>query len=185
MASIPREQMKMEIACLEKLSKIEPASQVDSLNMRIMKWFDHLAILKRVEVDITESKKFEVLGRKLHCWTPQLVVIRKWHRRCLLLLRAIRQGRWRRVRSLTSKMIASRLLIEEHVYNPDVEMDISSCFGGIQPLHPPQIDDTEEAWAEWITELGKIVEQLSSKLQGRYRKNQRLKTCMGMGKKTG
>ena len=30
-------------------------------------------------------------------------------------------------------------------------------------------------WSEWVIELEKIVEQLSSKLQGRYRKNQRLK----------
>jgi hypothetical protein len=71
-------------------------------------------------------------------------------------------------------MIASRMLVEEKLYDPTVEMDISSCFGGIQPINPPPAGDTEAEWAEWITELEKIVEQLYSKLQGRYRKNQRL-----------
>ena len=121
------------------------------------------------------SKKFDSLGWK---WTPQLhvVVIRKWHRRCFLLLRAIRQGNWHRVRTLASKPIASRKLVEDTVYDPDVEMDISSCSGGIHPLNIPPTGDTEAEWAEWVSDLEKIVEQLASKLQGRYRKNQRLKT---------
>ena len=72
-------------------------------------------------------------------------------------------------------MIASRLLVEEKAYDPKVEMDISSCFGGIQPLNSPPIGDTEGEWSEWVIELERIIEQLSSKLQGRYRKNQRLK----------
>ena len=178
MDTIPKEQMEREIESLEQLSKLHPAMQtdLDNFNMRIMKWFDHLAILPTTEETITASKKFKVLGRKLHCWTPQLVVIRKWHRRCCLLLRAIRQGSWLRVRTLASKMIASRKLVEETLYDPDVEMDISSCFGGIQPLNSPPAGDTEAEWSEWVTELEKIVEQLSSKLHGRYRKNQRLKT---------
>ena len=80
------------------------------------------------------------------------------------------------MRTLASKLIASRKLVEDTVYDPDVEMDISSCFGGIQPLNNPPTGDTEVEWAEWVTDLEKIVEQLASKLQGRYRKNQRLKT---------
>ena len=93
----------------------------------LMNWFDYLACLKLAEEVITKNK-FHVLGRKLHCWTPQLVVIRKWHRRCLLLLRAIKQGNWLRVRTFSSKMIASRLLVEEKSYDPEVEMDISRAL---------------------------------------------------------
>jgi hypothetical protein len=80
------------------------------------------------------------------------------------------------VRTLVSKLIASRKLVEDTEYDPDLEMDISSCFGGIQPLNPPPLGDTDDEWTEWITDLEKIVEQLAGKLQGRYRKNQRLKT---------
>ena len=142
MDTIPKDQMEREIECLEQFSRIPSSVQDGSLQLRIIKWFDYLACLKSAEEVITENK-FQALGRKLHCWTPQLVVIRKWHRRCLLLLRAIKQGNWLRVRTLSSKMIASRLLVEEKVYNPEVEMDISSCFGGIQPLNSPPTGDTE------------------------------------------
>ncbi len=47
------------------------------------------------------------------------------------------------MRTLSSKLIASRLLVEEKSYDPEVEMDISSYFGGVQPLNLPPKDDTE------------------------------------------
>ena len=122
-----------------------------------------------------ENKLFKCKGRKHQCWTPQLVVIRKWHRRCQLLLRATRRGCWLKVRILTSKMICSRALVEDANYDPEVEMDISSCFGGVQPLNLPPEGESEQEWSAWIHELKQIVEQLSHKLHGRYRKNQRLK----------
>ena len=177
MLTMPQEQMTSEIEGLEKMSKLLSGTKLEceKYTVQIVKWFDHLAVLPKVEEDITMRKKFASPGRKLHCWMPQLVVIRKWHRRCFLLLRAIRQGSWLRVRTLASKLIASRMLVEDSVYDPDVEMDISSCFGGIQPLNLPPTGDTEAEWAEWVSDLEKIVEQLASKLQGRYRRNQRLK----------
>ena len=67
------------------------------------------------------------------------------------------------------------MLVEDAYYDPEVEMDISSCFGGVQPLNPPPGGDSELEWSEWIHELEQIVKQLSCKLHGRYRKNQRLK----------
>ena len=82
-------------------------------------------------------------------------------------------------------MIASRLLVEEKLYDTDVEMDISSYFGGIQPINPPPKGDTEAEWLEWVTELEGIIEQFSSKLQGRYRKNQRLKAWEWVKKREG
>jgi hypothetical protein len=178
MLTIPKEQMTSEIEGLEQMSTLLSGMEKECSNhsIKIVKWFDHLAILPTVEEAITVNKKFSVVGRKLHCLAPTLVVIRKWHRRCFLLLRAIRQGSWLRVRTLASKLIASRKLVEDTEYDPDLEMDISSCFGGIQPLNLPPSGDTDAEWAEWVTDLEKIVEQLASKLQGRYRKNQRLKT---------
>ena len=55
-------------------------------------------------------------------------------------------------------------------------ISVLSCFGGVQPLNFPPTGDTEDEWAEWVSDLEKIVEQLAGKLQGRYRKNRRLKT---------
>ena len=125
-----------------------------------------------------EDKSFKCQGKKYQCWTPQLVVIRKWHRRCQLLLRAIRQGCWLRVRNLSSKMIRSRMLVEDAYYDPEVEMDISSCFGGVQPLTPPPGGDSELEWSEWIHELEQIVKQLC-KLHGRYGKTNDLNVLNG------
>ena len=175
MEIIPKERMKQELEGLEQMSNARQTCQVN-LSVRIIAWFEHLSILPNVERDIMDSKSCKSQGRKLHCWTPQLVVLRKWHRRCQLLLRAIRQGCWNRVRTLTNKMINSRKLVEEGTYDPDVELDISSCFGGIQPLNTPPGGDSEVEWAEWVHELKEIIAQLYGKLHGRYRKNQRLKT---------
>ena len=172
MATIPQVQMQLELEGLETMST---SLNMDSLPSKIIHWFDHLSVLQCAEVSIMEDKSFKCQGKKYQCWTPQLVVIRKWHRRCQLLLRAIRQGCWLRVRNLSSKMIRSRMLVEDAYYDPEVEMDISSCFGGVQPLTPPPGGDSELEWSEWIHELEQIVKQLSCKLHGRYRKNQRLK----------
>ena len=78
MLTIPQEQITSEIEGLEKMSKLPSGQQLEceKHSMQIMKWFDHLAILPKVEEDVTMSKTFDSLGRKLHCWTPQLVVIR-------------------------------------------------------------------------------------------------------------
>ena len=72
MLTIPHEQMTSEIEGLEKMSKLPSGQQLEceKHSVQIMKWFDHLAILPKVEEDITMSKKFDSLGRKLHCWTP-------------------------------------------------------------------------------------------------------------------
>ena len=41
------------------------------------------------------------------------------------------------VRTLTNKMINSRRLVEEGNYDPEVELDISSCFGGVTAAKYP------------------------------------------------
>ena len=165
MATIPQAQMHMEVDCLERRSNSEQNS--DNLSLQIIRWFEHLSVLPCAEMAIMENKTFKCKGRKYQCWTPQLVVTRKWHRRCQLLLRATRQGSWLRVRNLTSKMIRSRELVEDGQYDPEVEMDISSCFGGVQPLNSPPAGDSVLEWTEWTHELEQIVKQLSCKLQGR------------------
>ena len=79
-------------------------------------------------------------------------------------------------------MICSRALVEEENYDLKVELDISSCFGGVQPLNWPPEGESEQEWLAWIHELEQIVKQLSHKLHGRYRKNQRMK-CFEWAKK--
>ena len=65
MLTIPQEQMTSEIEGLEKMSKLPSGQQLDceKHKVQIMKWFDHLAILPKVEEEITISKKFDSLAR--------------------------------------------------------------------------------------------------------------------------
>ena len=65
MKSIPQEQMTSEIEGLEHMSKLLSGTKLDceKHKVQIMKWFDHLEVLPKVEEDITMSKKFDSLLR--------------------------------------------------------------------------------------------------------------------------